>query len=228
MVKYIGPKFRILRRLGKLFGLLRKQKKIKPLTSGEHGKRVYSATSRSSLASNYKEKLIEKQKLKFNYGLTEKQLYSYYKYSEKIKGSKESILFKILESRLDCIVFRLGFAPTIAAARQYINHCHILVNENIVNIPSFLCSRNDIISIRENSKLIKLIKINIYNLKERVNLLKNKFKTIKYFKSNPLELIPQHLYLDENKLIGIFIKNISRKDIKLDVDPIKVIEYYSR
>merc|ERR1711933_520255 len=100
--------------------------------------------------TEYGIRLNEKQKLKFNYGVTEKQLFSYVKEARRRQGVTSLILLQLLEMRLDTVCFNLGFAPTIAGARQLINHGHILVNEKSVNIPSFQCQINDIIKL--NSK----------------------------------------------------------------------------
>ena len=215
MVKYIGPKLKIKRRLGNLFGLFNK-KSSRLLSPGEHGKKNYRFLKRSFLSSNYKKKFIEKQKIRYSYGITEKQLYYYYKNSKKKKGSTEFSLLQTLESRLDCLIFRFGFAYTMAAARQYVNHGHILVNDKIINIPSFLCLKNDIISIKYNSKIKILIENNLKN------------KENKFFKINSMEILPVYLYLDEKNLCGKILKNISPKNIKLDINPLKIIEYYSR
>ena len=205
MGKYIGPKFKIIRRLGTLIGFLPRYKKTKLWTAGEHGKKQYFFTPRPSLTSDYKEKFLEKQKLRFNYGITEKQLFFYYKYAKKLKGSTEFNLFRLLEARLDSIVFRLGFAPTILAARQYINHKHICVNYQKVNIPSFLCKKNDIITIASKSSIKNLIYKNLNTIKIQADLLTEKYKTTNYIK-----------------------KKISRKELKLNVNFLKIIEFYSR
>lgn len=227
MVKYIGPKLKIKRRLGNLVGLFNK-KSCRLKSPGEHGKKNYPFLQRSFLSSNYKKKFIEKQKIRYSYGITEKQLYYYYKNSKKQKRSTEFSLLQILESRLDCLIFRFGFACTMAAARQYVNHGHILVNDKIINIPSFLCLKNDIISIKYNSKIKNLIENNIKNKKKKLEKLEKNFKENKFLKINSIEILPAYLYLDEKNLYGKILKNISPKNIKLDINPLKIIEYYSR
>ena len=160
MVRYTGARIRIIRRLGLLPGLTRKSIKNRTTTPGMHGKMLFTKSKRSSLSDDYKERLLEKQKLRFNYGITEKQLVSYYKESKRKTGSTGSILLELLESRLDCVVYRLGFAATIPAARQIVNHGHILVNNKLINIPSFLCKKEDLISIKQREPSKKLISTN--------------------------------------------------------------------
>ena len=92
---------------------------------------MLAKAKRSSLSDDYRERLLEKQKLRFNYGVTEKQLLAYYK-KQNVNGSTGSLLLEILEARLDCVVYRLGFASTIPAARQIINHGHVLVNNSLL------------------------------------------------------------------------------------------------
>merc|ERR1712086_656984 len=136
------------RRLGNLPGLTQKQsnKKDRP---GQHGR-----SNEGKKTTEYGVRLEEKQKLKFNYGLTESQLYRYVKEARRRKGITGLILLQLLEMRLDTICFNLGFATTISNARQLVTHGHIAINGNILNIPSFQCRINDLISIKQNSKNI--------------------------------------------------------------------------
>ena len=141
MVRYTGPRIRIIRRLGLLPGLTRKSTKNRTKTPGQHGKIMFTKTKRSSLSDDYRERLFEKQKLRSNYGVTEKQLISYFKEAKRKSGATGTVLLELLESRLDCVVYRLGFASTIPAARQIVNHGHILVNNKSLRIPSFICKK---------------------------------------------------------------------------------------
>ena len=113
-------------------GLTRKNVKNRTKTPGQHGQVVFAKSKRSSLSDDYKDRLLEKQKLRFNYGVTEKQLVAYYKEAKRRSGSTGSLLLEILEARLDCVIYRLGFAPTIPAARQIINHGHVNVNKHLL------------------------------------------------------------------------------------------------
>ena len=158
MARYTGPRVRIVRRLGLLPGLTRKNTKNRTKTPGQHGKIIFAKSKRSSLSDDYRERLIEKQKIRFNYGVTEKQLVAYYKEAKRQKGSTGQVLLELLEARLDCVIYRLGFAPTIPAARQIVNHGHILVNNRLIDIPSFICEKGDIVTIKEKPNSLKLIK----------------------------------------------------------------------
>ncbi len=228
MVKNIGPKLKIIRRLGLLPGLTRKIVKNRLKSPGQHGRPLMTKSRRSSLSDDYKERLIEKQKLRFNYGITEKQLQSYYKASKKEKGSTGVNLLQLLESRLDCLIFRLGFAPTIPSARQLINHGHILVNGKLVTIPSFICSKTDILSSKDNDRAKKLIKENLEKEEERRKLIEKRMRKINLKTLRFKNLLPKHLSLDINSLSGQYSKVIRRNDILVKVKDLKVVEYYSR
>lgn len=204
MSRYRGPKLRIVRRLGKLPGLTRK-KSIKRKTPGQHGREQKDPSVKKT---EYGIRLEEKQKLKFNYGLTESQLYKYIKEARRRKGVTGLILIQLLEMRLDTICFNLGFATSIAHARQLVNHGHIIVNQKSVNIPSFQCHVNDLISIKQKPKIISLIKENL-----------NK---------NYHAPIPSHLTLDNSKPEGKILDFCDRKELLLELDELLVIEYYSQ
>jgi small subunit ribosomal protein S4 len=228
MTLYTGPRIRIIRRLGLLTGLTRKTTKNRTKTPGQHGKLIFTKTKRSSLSDDYKERLLEKQKLRFNYGITEKQLVAYYKEAKRRQGSTGTILLELLESRLDCIIYRLGFAATIPAARQIVNHGHILVNNKSVNIPSFHCKSNDIIGIKDRIQSKKLISENLDTQQKRRDLIQRRMKRINLTKSRFHSLLPKHLEIDNEKLIGKIISTIKRKDVLIRINELKVIEYYSR
>ena len=203
MSRYRGPRLRIKRRLGILPGLTKKVSNNIP--PGQHG-RVNIDNNKKP--TEYGIRLEEKQKLKFNYGLTENQLYKYIKEARRRKGVTGLILLQLLEMRLDTICYNLGFASTIAQARQLVNHGHILINNKIVNIPSFQCRLNDVISIKQKSNSKNLIKSNLINNKG-LNL-------------------SSHLKFDETKLEATILDYCDRDDINLDIKELLVIEYYSR
>nr|ATZ81861.1 30S ribosomal protein S4 [Picochlorum sp. 'soloecismus'] len=200
MARYRGPKFRIIRRLGELPGLTQKVC-TRNFPAGQHGPK-----KRLVKESQYALQLKEKQKLRFNYGITERQLIKYVREARRRTGSTGEILLQILENRLDNIVFRLGFASTIAGARQLINHGHIVVNDQRVTIPSFLCKVHDKISVREPSK-----------------------KFVKKLIETKLGLsIPNHLDSNLETLSGNIKNNVSRDQIGVLVNELLVVEYYSR
>lgn len=200
MARYRGPKFRIIRRLGDLPGLTQKVC-TRNFPAGQHGPK-----KRLVKESQYALQLKEKQKLRFNYGITERQLIRYVREARRRTGSTGEILLQILENRLDNIVFRLGFARTIAGARQLINHGHIVVNGQRVTIPSFLCKVNDTISVREPSK----------------NFVKKLIET-----QSGLS-IPNHLESNIETLSGNIKNTVSRDQIGVSVNELLVVEYYSR
>ena len=204
MSRYRGPKLKISRRLGVLPGLTtKKSKKI-----NRPGKDGNSNADTSKKLTEYGVRLEEKQKLKFNYGLTEKQLFRYVKEARRRNGVTGLILFQLLEMRLDTICFTLGFAKSIAQARQLVNHGHITVNKRIISIPSFQCRLNDVIGIKEKNTSKNLVETNI--------------------KNNKISEIPYHLKLDNSKLEATILDYCDRSDVQLQLDELLVIEYYSR
>jgi len=175
----------------------------KPYPPGIHGK-----TKRRRAASEYGIQLIEKQKLCRIYGIREKSSRNYFKASLKEKGIVGDNLLKKLESRLDNVVFRIGWAESRRKARQLVNHGHILVNNKRANIPSFQVKANNIISIRKSS-------LNLTPFKD----LKTKLKKVK---------LPSWLSSNVNKLEGKVISLPKREDVNIPVDLKMVVEYYSR
>lgn len=228
MARYTGPRIRIVRRLGLLPGLTRKNIKNRTKTPGQHGKIIFTKTKRSSLSDDYRERLLEKQKLRFNYGITEKQLISYYKEAKRRQGSTGLLLLELLEARLDCVIYRLGFAPTIPSARQIVNHGHILVNNRMVNIPSFICQKGDIITIKEKVASKKLITDNFELQQQKRKLIQRRMKRVNLTKSRFHSLLPKHLQIENETLIGKFLTPVKRKDVLVKINELKVVEYYSR
>lgn len=204
MSRYRGPKLRITRRLGILPGLTRKQSK-KESKPGQHGR---SNSDMNKKTTEYGLRLEEKQKLKFNYGLTETQLFRYIKEARRRNGVTGLILLQLLEMRLDSICFNLKFASTIANARQLVNHGHITVNDKVVSIASFQCRINDNIGIKPKSTSKNLVERNLKIMKT-------------------LER-PSHLQFDPEKLEGRITNYCDRNDLLLELDELLVIEYYSR
>ncbi len=192
MSRYRGPKLKIIRRLGNLPGLTAKNATLKKSDSDTNKKK-----------KEYTIRLEEKQKLKFNYGLTEKQLFSYIKEARRRSGVTGLNLLQLLEMRLDSICFAFGFAPTIGSARQLINHGHVRVNNSAIDIPSFQCRINDTIS------------------------LSSKIKS-KVIENNISQEIPNHLNFDKSKFEGQITDYCQREDILLNLNELLVIEYYSR
>jgi len=200
MARYRGAKLRITRRLGDLPGLTSKTSKLTK-RPGQHG-----ATQKK--LTQYAIRLEEKQKLRFNYGISEKQLMNYIRQAKKIKGATGSVLLQLLEMRLDNVIFRLGMAPTIAAARQIVSHKHILINNSCVSIPSYQCEPGDIVAIKDSTASKQLITKNL-----ELPALSN---------------IPQNLEFDKKTLSAKVLGVIDREWIALKLNELFVIEYYSR
>ena len=202
MSRYLGPRLRVVRRLGVLSSFTNKTS-IKLNPPGQHGL-IYGKRF-----SPYAVRLREKQKLSFFYGIKESQLLNYLLKARKKKGSSGQELLTLLEMRLDNIIYRLGFAPTIFAARQLVTHGHIFLNGRVVNIPSFNCKPADVVSVKSNSSSLTIIKKNLEN---NVNS----------------SLLSSHLLLDKNKLEATIVDYVSRGSINLLVNELFIIEYYSR
>lgn len=200
MARYTGAKLRVTRRLGDLPGFTSKKAKSNQ-RPGQHG-----ATQKK--LTQYAMRLEEKQKLRFNYGLSEKQLMNYIKKAKRIKGATGSILLQLLEMRLDNLIFRLGMAPTIASARQLVNHKHVMVNDTCVSIPSYPCRPGDILNIKDNSTSKSLVNSNL--------------------ETPALSNIPQHLEFDKKTLTAKVIGVIDREWVALKLNELFVIEFYSR
>lgn len=228
MGRYTGPRIRIIRRLGLLPGLTKKSSKDRIKTPGEHGKSIALKTKRASLSDDYKQRLIEKQKIRFNYGISENQLLRYYNIAKMGKSIAGNLLLELLESRLDCIVYRLSFALTIPAARQLVTHGHILVNNKKVNIPSFICKKNDVISVKSNSKAKNLILENVKFQEHKLKLIQRRMKRVNLTRLRSVNLFPNHLEVSSENLQGKILSTIKRKDVCLRVNESKVIAYYSR
>jgi len=199
MARYTGAKLRITRRLGDLPGLT--SKKGKTQRPGQHGAVQKKLTQ-------YALRLEEKQKLRFNYGISEKQLMNYIRKAKRIKGATGNVLLQLLEMRLDNVIFRLGMAPTIGAARQIVSHKHITVNGSCVSIPSYQCKPGDTISVKDSSASKKLVTTNL-----DLPALSN---------------VPQNLEFDKKTLTANVLGIIDREWVALKLNELFVIEFYSR
>ena len=204
MSKRIQAKHKIDRRLGvNLWGRPKSPINIRENPPGEQGQRRRKP-------SDYGLQLMAKQKLKGYYGnITEKQFRRYYKEATKRKGDTSENLVGILERRLDSVVYRMKFVPTVFAARQFVNHGHIRVNGKTVNIPSYVVKEEDIISIKEKSRQMPLVLLAM---------------------ESPEREVPEYLAVDQNKLEGTFLSVPALSEIPYPVqmEPNLVIEFYSR
>lgn len=152
MARYIGPKTKIARKFGEpIYGADRYFEK-KNYPPGQHG-----LAKKRKKTSEYGVQLKEKQKVKYTYGVLERQFRNTYAKAQKMKGRTGENLIILLESRLDNIVYRMGIAPTRAAARQLVSHCHIIVDGDVCNIPSTIIRPGQVIGVRERSKSLEVI-----------------------------------------------------------------------
>lgn len=203
MARYTGPRARVCRRLE--FPVFESPKFSSPRKNyppGEHG------NARRRKMSNYGVQLREKQRMKYMYGLLEKQFRTYYKKAQTKIGPTGHNLLIMLESRLDNTIFRLGLAPTRRAARQLVSHKHFLVNNKCVNIPSFQLRPDDIINVREKSKKMELFQDSLRKLQG----------------DNPMAW----LEIDKANLKGKFISIPGRDEITEPLNEQLVVELYSK
>ena len=200
MSRYRGPRLRVVRRLGDLPGLTRKTAR-RSYPPGQHGQT-------RKKRSEYAIRLEEKQKLRFNYGISEKQLLRYVRRARRATGSTGQALLQLLEMRLDNTVFRLGMAGTIPAARQLVNHGHVTVNGRVVNIASYHCRPGEIIGVRDTERSKRLVQQNL--------------------EYPGLANLPSHLEFDKNNLTGKVNSVIEREWVALQINELLVVEYYSR
>ncbi|WP_423363346.1 30S ribosomal protein S4 [Mycoplasma sp. P36-A1] len=202
MARYTGPSWKLSRRLG--FSILENGKELqkRPYAPGQHGK------GRRTKLSEYGLQLHEKQKVRFMYGVNEKQFHTTFKKAKKkrldpILGS--GFLF-LLECRLDNLVYRMGLSNTRRGARQLVNHNHILVDGKKVNIPSYSVKPGQTISIREKSKNLATIK---EAMEARVH-------------------IPEFVEFDANKMEGKFVRLPQRNELNQEINESLIVEYYNK
>ena len=203
MARYTGPNNKQSRRVG--FSVLESgiefaKGKKRVYGPGQHG------ADRKRKPSNYSIQLKEKQQARFMYGISEKQFKKLVMESGKMKGVHGENLLFLLESRLDNIVYRTGFATTRRGARQLVNHGHITVNGNRVDIPSYRVKPGDVVGIRENSKDHKGIEIALANVKGRVDFIK----------------------YDDKKKQGTYVRYPQRSELNAEINEALIVEYYSR
>ena len=200
MARYIGPKTKIARRFNDpIFGPDKSYEK-KNYPPGQHGN-----SRRRGKVSEYGVQLKEKQKAKYTYGVLEKQFRNLFKKASSKQGITGEILLQLIEARLDNTVFRLGFAPTRAGARQLVSHRHITVNGDIVNIPSYSLRPGDVIGVRERSKSLEVV---ADSLASRMNF--------------------SWLEWDADTLTGKFISYPERADIPEKINEQLIVELYSK
>lgn len=200
MSRYTGSSYRKSRRLG--FSTLESGKELakKPYAPGLHGQK------RAKKLSNYGVQLQEKQKVRFMYGLNEKQFKKTFEEAGKLKGVHGENFLKLLESRLDNLVYRIGFASSRRAARQLVNHGHVTVNGKKVDIPSYKCKVGDVIAIKESDKDLAVVKSALEALSKRVEFVD----------------------FNEKDMAGTFIRLPERSELNADINESLIVEFYNR
>ena len=200
MSRYTGSTNRKARHLS--FSILENGKELarRPYAPGQHGNK------KAKKLSNYGVQLQEKQKVRFMYGLSEKQFRSTFERAGKLSGVHGENLLKLLESRLDNLVYRLGFSTTRRGARQLVNHGHITVNGKKVDIPSYTCKPGDVIAVKDNAKDMVIIKSSLEALSKRV----------------------EFVTYDENKMSGTYVRYPERSELNADINESLIIEFYNR
>jgi small subunit ribosomal protein S4 len=199
MARYTGPRWKLSRRLGISLSGTGKELAKRPYAPGQHG------NQRKKL-SEYGIQLQEKQKLRLMYGVSEKQFRNLFEKAGKMKGVQGENFMKLLESRLDNLVYRLGFARTRPQARQLVVHGHITVNGKKVDRPSYLVQVGDVIGLREKSRNLAVVK---EALEDRAYL-------------------PEYLTFDEAKMEGTYTRLPERSELPAEINETLIVEFYSR
>ena len=200
MARYIGPSTKIARKFGEpIFGTDKDFEK-RNYPSGQHG-----LASKRKKKSEYGIQLREKQKVKYTYGLLERQFRNLYEKASRMKGQKGENLIILLESRLDNIVYRMGVAPTRAAARQLVSHAHITLNGTVCNIPSVIVKPGDVVAVRERSKSLEVITNSVASAA--------KYSWIEF---------------DAKTLTGKYLNTPVRTEIPENIDEQLIVELYSK
>ncbi len=201
MARYTGPRSKISRRFGEPIYGPDKVLERRNFAPGQHGK------NRKRKMSEYGVQLREKQKAKYIYGMLERQFRIFFERAKARQGKTGDILLQLCETRLDNIVYRLGIAPTRAAARQLVSHCHIVVDGKVVNIPSFIVKPGQTVGVREKNKTMSVI-----------------VESIK----NPRTSAASWLQWDEGNMAGTLLSVPTREEIPENIDMQLIVELYSR
>ena len=205
MARYTGPAHRICRREGQSCGKVNCPVERKPYPPGQHGPNH----ARRRKQSDYAVQLREKQRVKMRYGLLEKQFRSLFEHANRRAGVTGENLLVALESRLDNIVYRMGFAKTRRQARQLVGHRHFEVNGNAVNIPSYNVKTGDQVAIRSKSKDLSIVEVALEEARTKRRL-------------------PEWLVLDEKNLIGRVARTPIRTDLDASINEQLIVELYSK
>ncbi len=200
MSRYTGPSYKQARRVGFSISETGKELARRSYSPGQHG------NDRKGKLSDYGNQLKEKQKVKFMYGVSERQFLKTFREAEKMKGINGTNFLRLLESRLDNLVYRAGFATTRRGARQLVNHGHVTVNGKKVDIPSYRCVPGDIISLKEDDKNLKVVTEALEKTTKRV----------------------EFITYDENKKEATYVRLPERNELNADINEALIVEFYNK
>ena len=200
MARYTGPSYKQARRVGFSISETGKELARRPYGPGQHG------ADRKGKPSDYGTQLKEKQKLRFMYGVNERQFHKTFLEAEKMQGIHGTNFLRLLESRLDNLVYRIGFASTRRGARQLVNHGHVTVNGKKVDIPSYRCVPGDVITLKESDKELAIVKSSLEALSKRV----------------------EFITYDEAKMTATFVRYPERTELNGDINESLIVEFYNR
>lgn len=200
MARYTGPNYKQARRVGFSITETGKELARRPYGPGQHGK------DRKGKLSDYGTQLKEKQKVRFMYGLNERQFRKTFGEAAKLQGIHGTNFLRLLESRLDNLVYRAGFASTRRGARQLVNHGHVTVNGKKVDIPSYRVKVGDVISLKEDDKNLKVVEEALSKITKRVDFIT----------------------YDENKKEATFVRLPERNELNADINEALIVEFYNK
>ena len=200
MSRYTGPSYKKARRVGFSISETGKELARRPYRPGQHG------NDRKGKLSDYGTQLKEKQKVRFMYGVNERQFRKTFDEAAKMKGIHGTNFLRLLESRLDNLVFRIGFANTRRCARQLVNHGHVTVNGKKVDIPSYRCKPGDVISLKEDDKNLKVVLEALEKVNKRV----------------------EFITYDEGKKEAIYVRMPERNELNADINESLIVEFYNK
>ena len=200
MSRYTGSSYKQARRVGFSISETGKELARRPYGQGQHG------NDRKGKLSDYGNQLKEKQKVRFMYGVNERQFKKTFKEAEKMKGIQGTNFLRLLESRLDNLVYRTGFANTRRGARQLVNHAHVTVNGKKVDIPSYRCVPGDVISLKEDDKNLKVVEEALAKVTKRV----------------------EFITYDENKKEATYVRLPERNELNADINEALIVEFYNK
>ena len=200
MSRYSGPSYKKARRVSFSISETGKELARRSYGPGQHG------NDRKGKLSDYGNQLKEKQKVKFMYGVSERQFLKTFREAEKMKGVNGTNFLRLLESRLDNLVYRAGFATTRHGARQLVNHGHVTVNGKKVDIPSYRCVPGDVISLKDDDKNLKIVTESLEKTSKRV----------------------EFITYDDNKKEATYVRLPERNELNADINEALIVEFYNK